>query len=99
MIGRFVDIRADLTTVTVSCAGQSVAVHRRCWDARRTITDPAHVEAAAGLRASYQNRSTGAAGTGRAVGEQVGMRALVDYDTLFGLSGADARDEDQAVVR
>lgn len=99
VIGRFVDIRCDLATVRVACAGQSVASHARCWDARRTITDPAHVEAAARLRADHHNRPTSAAGAGRVVGEQVGMRALTDYDTLFGLSGPDAQVAGQVVVR
>ena len=50
-IGRFVDVHAGLERVVVTCAGRVVACHDRCWDARRTITDPAHQATAKQLRA------------------------------------------------
>ena len=84
-IGRFVDITASLTSVSVSCAGQVVAEHQRCWDTRRSITDPTHVTRAAVLRRAYQGRpaaGTRPATTGEAL---VGVRALSDYDDLFAL--------------
>lgn len=86
VIGRFVDIVADLATVTVSCAGQVVAVHERCWDARRTITDQAHVATAAALRRAFQGRSAALAGPAAKAAMTVGVRALSDYDDLFAVS-------------
>ena len=83
VIGRFVDVRCDLTTVKVTCAGQVVALHERCWDARRTITDPAHVATAKVLRAAYRTRAAATSPPARAAGEDVGIRALADYDDLF----------------
>jgi len=82
VIGRFVDVVCDLTTVTVTCAGQVVAVHLRCWDTHQSITDPAHVATAAVLRTAYQTRHTT---TALAPQAGVAMRALSDYDDLFAL--------------
>ena len=90
MIGRFVDITCDLDRVTVGCAGTVVAEHGRCWDLRRTITDPAHVVAAKQLRSAFQARNTPMAGRAQP-GHQVGMRSLSDYDELFNLNTATAQ--------
>ena len=82
-IGRFVDVSVDLHRVIVVCAGAIVADHPRCWADRQVITDPAHVEAARRLRREYT--------TARlrprlpAPGSAVPMRALSDYDALFGI--------------
>ncbi len=76
VIGRFVDVHAGLMQVVVSCAGTAVGTHVRCWASRQTITDPTHVEVAAGLRTS---------------GTEVGLRALSDYDELFALTTPSAR--------
>lgn len=85
-IGRFVDITASLTSVSVFCAGQAVAEHGRCWDTRRTITDPAHVTRAAALRRAYQTRPAAGTRPTTITGEApVGVRALSDYDDLFAL--------------
>ena len=86
-IGRFVDITCDLEHVTVSCAGTVVAEHGRCWDLRRTITDPAHDAAAKQLRAAFQSRNTPTTGRPEP-SHQVGMRSLSDYDALFNLNTA-----------
>ncbi len=83
VIGRFVDVVCDLTMVTVTCAGQVVAAHLRCWDTHQSITDPAHVATAAVLRQAYQTRHTTTPADREAGG--VGMRALTDYDELFAL--------------
>jgi len=40
VIGRFVDVHADLTHITVTCAGTVVATHIRHWGYRVSITDP-----------------------------------------------------------
>src|SRR5262252_1466943 len=52
VVGRRVDIAMDLRRVTVTCDGRPVATHERCWAAHQSITDAAHREAAAALRAT-----------------------------------------------
>jgi transposase len=94
MIGRFVDVRAGLATVEVTCAGAAAGTHQRSWAARQTITDPAHVTTARALRTAYQARAAAARGqaaaAGAAAGAVVGIRALSDYDDLFALAPAPA---------
>jgi hypothetical protein len=79
MIGRFVDVAADLTTVEVRHEGRLVAVHDRMWARSMTVTDPAHVTAAKVLREQYQ-RPRPAAGPHEEL-----VRDLADYDRAFGL--------------
>lgn len=79
-IGRLVQVVADLDQVMVTCAGQQVARHERCWDVHQTLTDPAHAHAAAAMRGA---RSAAAAIT--PVDTQVQQRRLGDYDTLLGI--------------
>jgi transposase len=43
-VGRSVHLRADDQTVRVLCDGAEIARHARCWDRRRHIEDPAHLE-------------------------------------------------------
>lgn len=86
VIGRFVDVHAGLTTITVLCAGVAVASHARCWATRQTVTDPAHVASAAVLRTAYQARTAEMRGPVAAAGAVVGLRALSDYDEMFGLT-------------
>ena len=62
-----------------------MATHGRCWGTRATITDPAHVVTAAELRKAFQTRTAATRGP-VAVGTVVGVRALSDYDDVFGLS-------------
>jgi transposase len=88
MIGRFVDVHAGLERVVVSCAGEMVADHTRRWSTRQTVTDPAHVAAAKVLRAAYQARTAASRGPAARAGIAVGVRALSDYDTLFGIGSA-----------
>ncbi len=90
VIGRFVDIVATLDRVTVTCNGRVVADHPRCWARRQTITDPAHVQTAARLRTAWKHdqaaRDTARAGARRHDdGHTVQLRALPDYDALFGV--------------
>ena len=54
VIGRFVDVTADLARVEVRHEGRLVAAHDRVWARGMTITDPAHVAAAKVLREQYQ---------------------------------------------
>jgi transposase len=78
VVGRRVEVAADLDRVRVWCDGRLVADHLRCWARHQTISDPAHLQAAARLRAER------AAVTGRD-DTQVQLRCLADYDAAFGL--------------
>ena len=86
VIGRFVDIIVSLEQVRVTCEGRVVALHERCWAKRQVITDPEHVAAAAVLRTAYQRATTRERGPrAHTDGHLVQMRALPDYDDLFGI--------------
>jgi transposase len=79
VIGRFVDVHADLSRVEVRHDGRLVASHDRVWARGMTITDPAHVAAAKMLREQYQRPRPTA-------DPQEGLvRDLADYDRAFGL--------------
>src|SRR5262249_11876452 len=54
VVGRRVEVAADLERVRVLCGGRLVACHDRCWAGGQTITDPAHRETAAALRRAYR---------------------------------------------
>ncbi|WP_157953259.1 Mu transposase domain-containing protein [Nocardioides allogilvus] len=91
VIGRFVDVHADPDTVRITCAGTPVGSHQRCWSTHQTITDPAHVVTAAGLRAAFQARTAAMRGPtttrpATGTGAVVGVRAMSDYDDLFDLT-------------
>jgi hypothetical protein len=79
MIGRIVDVSADLDRVKVRADGRVIADHRRVWARGQTISDPAHVETAARLRKQFQQPRTAPA--------QIDdlARDLADYDRAFGL--------------
>ena len=85
VIGRLIDLHADLDVVTGRCNGVLVASHRRSWARRQTISDPAHVATAARMRADYQHTGTGRGAVGRDDGETGLVRNLADYDTRFGI--------------
>ncbi len=80
VVGRRVDVTADAEHITVTCDGRPVAHHVRCWAAGQTITDPAHRDAAADLRAARRLAAV------PAVAAEVEHRSLDDYDRLFGLN-------------
>ncbi len=82
-IGRMVDVVADLNRVRVRAEGRLVAEHTRVWARGTTLTDPAHVQAAALLRKQLQQPRT-------TLGDEDLVRDLADYDKAFGL----ACDED-----
>lgn len=98
MIGRFVEVHHDLTTVRVTCAGEQVAVHARCWDQRRTITDPVHVATAKTLRAAYRAQRGAGKPTARMAGEHVGQRPLSVYDDMFDLTSPRTDTQLEAVA-
>jgi len=87
-----------MDTVTVTCAGQPVASHARCWDQRRTLTDPAHVATARTLRAAHQAQKTAGRVDARGAGEDVALRPLSVYDDLFDLTGIDPASASGAVA-
>lgn len=80
MIGRIVDVTADLDTVTVAHDGVTIASHPRVWARQLTVTDPGHVAKAAVLRRQFQ-----ASRAHRPVLEVVETRELASYDALFGI--------------
>jgi transposase len=81
VIGRRVEIVADLHRVRVLCDGRLVADHQRLWARHQTISDPTHVEAAKVLRRKHLDiaRPTTAQ-------PEVEVRCLADYDTALGLA-------------
>ncbi len=82
VIGRMVDVSADLERVKVRADGRVVADHARVWARGMTVTDPAHVKIAGVLRKQFQQpRSVPDDGDGDLV------RDLADYDRAFGLTG------------
>ncbi|BBZ12051.1 transposase [Mycobacterium branderi] len=83
VIGRRIEVVADLDRVQVFCEGKVVADHERVWAWHQTITDPEHRAAANMLR---RNRI----GALRPVREPedpitVEQRSLTDYDSALGI--------------
>lgn len=76
-IGQLIDVRTSLTQVTAHRAGRVLGTHDRCWASRQTLTDPAHVAAAAVLRQQFQQ--------GRPPAGEHPIRDLGDYDRAFGV--------------
>lgn len=83
-IGARVDVAADLDTVRVRHGGRLVAEHPRRWARSATVTDPAHVRAAAALRHAYQHPIT------RPEMQDL-VRDLADYDKAFGIDAEQMR--------
>jgi transposase len=84
VIGRRIEITADLDRVRVCCDGQLAADHERAWAKHQTITDPAHLAAARALRRDRLEIIRSAAGPA------VEIRPLADYDTALGVDGGAA---------
>jgi transposase len=83
VIGRRIEVVADLARVRVLCEGRIVADHARAWARHQTISDPEHLAAAKLLRRERIGRL-------RPVSEpdlEVEVRALADYDSALGLDG------------
>jgi hypothetical protein len=49
VVGRRVELRADLERVWVARDGRLVADHQRCWARHQTLSDPDHLRAATRL--------------------------------------------------
>ncbi|MEW1909441.1 IS21 family transposase [Kitasatospora sp. NPDC085895] len=89
-IGHRITVRSDTESITVTCGGDMVARHVRCWARHQTITDPEHAAAAKALRgqAIHQRVSRAAGGTALApddLGVEVEQRELGSYDRIFTL--------------
>jgi transposase len=81
VIGRRIEVIADLHRVRAVCDGRVVADHERIWGWHQTISDPEHVAAANALRRER-------VGALRPVPEpDVQIRCLDDYDNALGLDG------------
>ena len=81
VIGRRIEVVADLHRVKAFCDGRLVADHERIWGRHQTISDPEHVAAARLLRRER-------IGVLRPVPEpDVQIRCLADYDEALGLDG------------
>jgi transposase len=80
VIGRRIQITADLARVRVTCDGRAVADHERCWARHQTITDPSHLAAAQAMRAARRLLAP-VKGPGDA---EVERRDLAVYDALCG---------------
>jgi transposase len=79
VIGRRIEIIADLQRVRAVCDGRLVADHERAWAWHQTINDPDHLTAANLLRRER-------VGLLRPVAEpEIEQRSLRDYDTALGL--------------
>lgn len=83
VVGRRVEIIADLDRVRVLCDGKLVADHDRLWARHQTVSDPGHVAAAKALRRDRISLVRPVAAP------EVETRCLADYDTALGLDGAE----------
>jgi hypothetical protein len=81
VIGRRVEVLADLHRVRVLCDGRVVADHERLWARHQTISADEHVTAAKALRAARIGLLRPAPNT-----EEVQIRPLSDYDAALGLT-------------
>jgi transposase len=81
VIGRRIEITADLARVRVFCDGHMVAGHERAWAKHQTITDPEHLAAARALRRDRLEIVR------PATEPDVEIRRLADYDTALGTDG------------
>jgi transposase len=82
VIGRRIEVVADLDRVHVMCDGKAVADHERVWAWHQTLTDPEHREAANLLRSNKFSALRPIRAEDTTAVEQ---RALSDYDTALGI--------------
>jgi transposase len=90
VIGRRVEVIADLHRIRVLCDGKAVADHERIWAKHQTVSDPAHVDAAKLLRRKHLNISRHPRPSAE---PEVEIRCLADYDTALGLTALSADEE------
>jgi transposase len=80
VIGRRIEVTADLHRVRVWCEGKLVADHDRVWAKHQTLSDPDHVTAARVLRKERFDV------VGHAAEPVVEQRRLTDYDDALGVT-------------
>lgn len=80
VVGRRVQVNADLNRVQVFCEGRLVADHERVWAKHQTLHDPEHVRAGRELRRKFLEVVTN-----RNKEPDVQTRDLSTYDQVFGL--------------
>ena len=81
VIGRRIEVIADLDRVRAFCDGRVAADHERVWARHQTLTDPAHWAAAQALRRQRLTMIRPPAEP------EVQIRCLADYDDALGLDG------------
>jgi hypothetical protein len=81
VIGRRIEVVADLARVRALCEGRVVADHERIWAKHQTISAEEHVTAARALRAQRLGLLRPAQPAA-----QVEIRSLSDYDAALGLT-------------
>jgi transposase len=81
VIGRRIEISADLHRVRVFSDGKTVADHDRSWAKHQTFHDPEHLAAATAMRRERLELVRSGCEP------DVEVRALSDYDTLLGVDG------------
>ena len=83
VIGRRIEVLAELDRVRVLCEGKVVADHERVWAWHQTITDPEHAQPPTCCAA------TGSVRCGRCVNPKIRSASssgrLADYDTALGI--------------
>jgi transposase len=84
VIGRRIEVAADLARVRAFCEGRVVADHERIWARHQTLTDTAHWAAAQALRRQRL------AIVRPPAEPDVQIRCLADYDAALGLDGGTA---------
>jgi transposase len=80
VIGRRIEVTADLHRVRVWCEGKAVADHERVWAKHQTLSDPDHVTAARAMRKERFDV------VGHAAEPDVEQRRLTDYDDALGVT-------------
>jgi len=88
VIGRRVELVADLARVRAVCDGRLVADHERAWAKHQTISAAEHVAAARALRAERVGLLRPAPPA-----DLVEIRRLSDYDAALGLIASGLTDE------
>ena len=86
VIGRRVDVHADLQRIRVFCDGNQVGDHERIWARHQTLSLPEHVAAADAMRHSR------VAVVRPPAASEVQTRRLSDYDTVLGVDTEQAED-------
>ncbi|MDQ3717116.1 MAG: IS21 family transposase [Actinomycetota bacterium] len=90
VIGRRIEVIADLHRVRALCEGRIVADHERLWGRHQTISDPEHVSAARLIRRERVGRLH------PAQQNDVEQRCLADYDTALGVDLDDPLEDGAA---